>query len=94
MLSHLSDYYVKRDNFKKAEDLQKNYTEKLKEFPGWKANSVYNLACFYSVNGMKDKAYKNLEIAFKERPELKEWAQQDPDMKPICEEVEFKTLIR
>lgn len=94
VLAHVSDYYVKKGDMQKAEELQVSYTEKLQDFPGWRANAAYNLACFYSLNGMKEKAYKNLEIAFQERPELKEWAQKDPDMKPICEESDFKALVK
>jgi len=94
VLSHISDFYIKSGDFQKAEALQLGTTEKLKDFPSWKANSIYNLACFYSLNGMKEKALENLEIAFKEKPELKEWAQTDADMKPICEEAEFKTLVK
>jgi len=94
VLSHLSDFYIKSGDTQKAEALQLSYTEKLKDFPGWKANSLYNLACFYSLNGMKEKAFKHLELAFKERPELKAWAQKDADMKPICEEAEFKALVK
>ena len=94
VLAHVSDCYVKKGDLRKAEDMQVSYTEKLQDFPGWKANAAYNLACFYSLNGMKEKAYKHLEIAFQERPELKDWAQKDSDMKPICEEVEFKALVK
>lgn len=94
VLTHISDYYVKKGDLHKAEELQVSYTEKLQDFPGWKANAAYNLACFYSLNGMKEKAYQNLESAFQERPELKEWAQKDADMKPICEEAEFKALVK
>ena len=94
VLSHLSDYYAGQGNLEKAEDLQVSFTEILKSFPGWKANAFYNLACFYSLHGMKEKAFKNLEAAFKERPELKDWAQKDPDIRPICQEVEFKTLVK
>lgn len=94
VLSHISDFYVKSGDARKAEALQLSATERLKDFPGWKANSIYNLACFYSLNGMKDKALENLELAFKEKPELKAWAQKDADLKPICEETEFKALVK
>ncbi|HUV15065.1 MAG TPA: ClbS/DfsB family four-helix bundle protein [Pelolinea sp.] len=94
VLAHVSDFYVKKGKLDKAEELQVAYTEKLKNFPNWKANSIYNLACFYSLNGMKEKAFQHLKAAFKERPELKEWSKQDPDMKPICEEMEYKALVK
>jgi len=94
VLLHVSDYFTQKGELAKAEGMQVAYTDKLKDFPGWRANAVYNLACFYSLHGMKEKAYENLEIAFRERPELKEWAQKDPDMKPICEEADFKALVK
>jgi hypothetical protein len=94
VLLHVSDHFTQKGDLAKAERMQVAYTEKLKDFPGWRANAVYNLACFFSLHGMKEKAYENLEIAFRERPELKEWAQKDPDMKPICEEADFKALVK
>jgi len=91
--SHISDYYLKEGQYDKAARLQEIYTEKLLAFPTWKANAYYNLACFYSLNGKKDKALCNLELAFKKRPDLKEWSKKDTDIDPIRNEVVYKSLV-
>jgi hypothetical protein len=77
----------------KAAQLQETYTAKLLSFPTWKANAWYNLACFYSLNGKKDEAIKNLELAFKEKPELKEWSKKDTDIDPLRDEWQYQKLI-
>ena len=91
--AHISDFYLKESGYEKAARIQEDYASKLLAFPTWKANAYYNLACFYSLNGKKDKAISNLELAFKERPDLKEWSQKDPDIKPICDEAGYHKLI-
>jgi len=91
--AHISDYYLKNGQLDKARQLQEFYTEKLRTFPTWKGTAIYNLACFYSLNGMKEKALENLKIAFKEHPELIEWSAKDSDMDPLREDAEFQTLV-
>jgi tetratricopeptide (TPR) repeat protein len=93
VLDHLSSYYLKESRYDKAEKLQEEYTAKLMSFPTWKANAFYNLACFYSLNGKKEKALNNLELAFKERPDLKEWSKKDSDIDPIRSEAVYKALV-
>jgi tetratricopeptide (TPR) repeat protein len=93
VLDHLSSYYLKEGRYDKAEKLQEEYTAKLISFPTWKANAFYNLACFYSLNGKKEKALNNLELAFMERPDLKEWSKKDTDIDPIRNEVAYKDLV-
>ena len=92
--AHISDFYLKEGGYEKAARLQETYTSKLLEFPTWKANAYYNLACFYSMNGRKDKAINNLEMAFKERPDLKDWSKKDMDINPLREEKGYKALIK
>ena len=55
----------------KLPSFRKTYTEKLAAFPCWDANAYYNLACFYSLNGEKEKALSNLEIGFKGKTRFK-----------------------
>lgn len=92
--AHISDYYLKEGQYDKAAQLQEGYTTKLLAFPTWKANAYYNLACFYSLNGRKDKALSNLELAFKERPDLKEWSKKDTDIDPLRQEEGYQVLVR
>jgi tetratricopeptide (TPR) repeat protein len=94
VVSHISDYYIKQGKYDKAARLQEAYTARLLEFPTWKGNAYYNLACFYSLNGKKDKALENLKLAFKEKPDLKEWCKKDPDIDPLREEKEYQSLIK
>lgn len=90
---HLSDYYLKENQTEKAVKLQENYTEKLKLFPSWEANAIYNLACFYTQIGENKKAIANLKPAFLARPDLIEWSKKDSDLDPLREEPDFKKLI-
>lgn len=91
--AHISDYYLKEGQYDKAAQLQEAYTAKFLAFPTWKANAWYNLACFYSLNGKKEKALSNLGLAFKERPDLKEWSKKDTDIDPLREEPDYQKLI-
>lgn len=90
---HISDYYLKAGQVDKARRLQEDMTERLCRFPTWKANSIYNLACFYALNGLEKEAIEKLKVAFKDRPELIEWSKQDSDMDPLREMPEFKALV-
>ena len=93
VVAHISDYYLKESQYDKAARLQEAYTAKLLAFPTWKANAYYNLACFYSLNGKKGKALINLELAFRERPDLKEWSKNDTDIDPLRQEIGYLDLI-
>lgn len=90
--SHVSDFYIQNGKLEKAVALQEALTEEYKQFPTWKGNAVYNLACFYSLQGMKEKALENLKIAFNERPTLIEWSRQDADMDPLRDDPDFQAL--
>jgi hypothetical protein len=92
--AHISDHYIQSGKLEKARALQEKLSEKLSAFPTWKANSVYNLACFYALNGMGQEAIEKLKVAFKERPELLEWSKQDSDMDPLREMPEYQALFK
>jgi len=92
--SHFADFYVKRGKLGKATQMQEALTDKLKVFPTWGATAAYNLACFYTLNGMKEKAIPNLKDAFKLRPDLIEWSKQDSDLNSLRELPEFKALYQ
>jgi tetratricopeptide (TPR) repeat protein len=94
VVSHISDYYIKQGQYDKAALLQEDFTTRLLTFPTWKPNAYYNLACFYSLNGKKEKALENLELAFNEKPDLKEWSKKDSDIDPLREEKGYQSLIK
>ena len=73
-------------------------SEKTDEPQALLANSLYNLACGYSLLGKLDEAFDTLKKAFAVPHEsiqgLKEHAQQDPDLKPMREQEErWKALF-
>jgi hypothetical protein len=92
--AHISDHYLQAGQVEKARSLQETLTERLCQFPSWKTNSIYNLACFYSLNGWKDKAIEKLTIAFAEKPDLVDWAEQDSDMDPLRELAAYQALTK
>ena len=93
VMAHISDFYLKEGYYEKAARLQENYSARLAEFPSWKANAHYNLACFYSLNGEKSKALSSLEIAFREKSDLIEWSKKDTDIDPLRDEPKYQALI-
>lgn len=47
----------------------------------------YNLACAHAVAGRLDRARPLLRVAFRLRPDLAEWAKEDPDLVELREEL-------
>ncbi len=90
--AHISDYYKKNRQLEKARELQETLAKRLYAFPDSKANAVYNLACFYSLNGFKDEAIAKLKESFALKPELIDWSKQDSDIDPLREMAEYREL--
>ncbi len=57
------------------------------------ADPYYNLACLFSRQGDIPKSLKHLKIALKRSKDLREWARNDPDLKPLQSRSEFRTLV-
>jgi len=93
VVHHISDFYVKIDQIKKAIAIQEKYTNRLRGFPTWEANAIYNLACFFTLIGEKEKAIINLETAFIAQPDLIEWSKNDNDLDALRENADFKALF-
>ena len=64
----------------------------LDDSPSWLGVNKYNLACFYSLSGQKDKAIQGLKDALHLNSELTDWSKQDPDFDPIRNEPEYLAL--
>jgi hypothetical protein len=92
--SHIADFYIKHSQLEKAIQMQEALSEKLKVFPTWGPTAAYNLACFYALNGMKDKAISHLKEAFKQRPDLMDWSKKDSDLNSLRELPQFKALYQ
>ncbi|BBB47046.1 maleylpyruvate isomerase N-terminal domain-containing protein [Pelolinea submarina] len=91
--AHISDYYIKHGQIERARALQESITKSLLGFPGWEANAVYNLGCFYSLNGYKQEAIAKVKEAFEIKSDLVEWAKQDSDLDALRDMAEYKDLI-
>ena len=91
--AHISDYYVKHGQVERARALQESITQSLLGFPGWEANAVYNLGCFYALNGFKQEAIAKVKEAFEIKPDLVEWAKQDSDLDALRDMAEYKELV-
>jgi hypothetical protein len=48
---------------------------------------LYNIACHHAVSGELDEARRLLRVAFRQRRELLEPAQEDPDLEPLRSEL-------
>lgn len=92
VMHHISDFYVKNGQKNKAIAQQEKFAEKMRNFPTWKANANYNLACFFAMNGENKRAIKSLKTAFVNRPDLLEWSKSDSDLDALREDADFKAL--
>jgi len=54
--------------------------------------SVYNLACFYALNGDPDAALRTLAEALRLTPRLTEWSKQDPDFASLRDDPTYQAL--
>jgi uncharacterized Ntn-hydrolase superfamily protein len=55
--------------------------------------ALYDLACYYSLAGMKEEALKALEKAIALSPEFRQMAREDPDLEPLRNEGAFKQIL-
>lgn len=94
--AHLMWVYLEAGDEKNAEAVQlwaRDLSGRLFDDPRSRGVASYNLGCFYArVNRVSD-AVPLLREGFEHSPDLKEWAQKDPDLDPIRESPEFKELL-
>jgi tetratricopeptide (TPR) repeat protein len=94
-LTHFSQAYIEKDNMDLALKVQEEMAGALLELddsPSWLGVSKYNLACFYSLSGQKEKAISGLKESLHLNPELIDWSKQDPDFDPIRKEPEYLAI--
>jgi len=95
ILMHMADYWIKhgrvglvRDAYREMEDL----LLPLDDDPTWQGTVIYNRACIETLTGDTGQALRSLERAFDLRPDLTEWAMQDPDLVSLHGTSEFSQL--
>lgn len=54
---------------------------------------LYNLACFFCVQGDRDKALDLLERAYESGFSLADWVRNDPELSSLREEPKFKAIL-
>jgi tetratricopeptide (TPR) repeat protein len=81
--SHIAQCYVDRGDLPRAMRMQEELTEQLGQYGDQlvpRGEALYNLACFYAVNGQADQALALLPEALRLQPEVVEWSKEDPDL--------------
>jgi hypothetical protein len=94
-IGHLCELYCSRGQPGHAVHLRKRSMHMLNDLvdePSWHGINNYNIACAYAQTGEGIKGIPFLKTAFRENPDLKEWAQQDQDLVSIRDLPGFKAL--
>jgi hypothetical protein len=93
---HLSDLLFKRGDVAEAEAARLRVVEAMDAVdnsPRSRGTNRYNLACFYALHGMSEKALESLSVAFTLRPDLVDWSKQDSDLDSLRELPGFQALM-
>ncbi len=93
---HIALLYSKRGELERASRLMEEITKMLvtlDESPRWQGQSIYNLACFYALNGNKERAIDSLGRAFSLSSDTVEWSREDTDLASIWEEPGYRALV-
>jgi hypothetical protein len=64
----------------------------LSDAPAWRSATLYNLACYYALAGLKDKAIAKLGEAFQIDSSLVEWSKEDADLNSLRDDPAFQAL--
>jgi len=60
----------------------------------WQGVVIYNYACLHALAGYHSRALELLADAMQHYPDLAGWAAKDPDMKPLWEDPQFKSMTK
>lgn len=95
--AHVSEFLAKRGDYETAEAIQIRILEamdSLDDSPRARGTNLYNLACFYALNGVPERALENLSKSFALWPELVEWSTQDADIDSLRGMPAYEALIQ
>lgn len=94
---HLYEYLRENGDAERANRLFEDAVKDLdflKDVPQMHGMVVYNLACARANQGRLDEALSAAQLAFSLRPELREWAPKDEDLRSLWDEPRFKQLLQ
>jgi hypothetical protein len=94
---HISLILFGRGDLAGAEATQLNAVkamESVDDSPRARGTNLYNLACFYALHGMPEKAVQSLSDSFSLRPDLVDWSRQDTDLDSLRDLPDFQSLFR
>lgn len=83
---HLSQLHLEDGDFDAAERVERwayDLGLRTSDDPAARAGALYNLGCFYARAGRVQPALERFGAAFRDDPQLVEWARNDPDLDPI-----------
>ena len=95
VVMHLADYWIRQNREALVRDAYSGMAEKvvpLDDDPSWQGTIIYNQACIEALIGEEQTALDLLAQAFEQRPDLKEWAQQDTDLTSLHDLPAFMEL--
>lgn len=93
---HISAAMIARGDMESALELEEGAAKAanaLDPSPDWRGFNLYNLACFYALQGMAEKALETVESALELNPGLKKWSRKDPDLDALRELPAFQALL-
>lgn len=93
---HLIPHYLRRGERETADRLADEtigYMLSLDDSQDWRAQQIYNQACYYALAGDKPEALVKLREAFNLSNAMTGWAKQDTDLITLWEEAEFQNLV-
>jgi hypothetical protein len=94
-LLHLGEYNAKHGQREHATRVQETMAPlliALDDAPAWRGATVYNLACYYALASLKEKALTNLAEALRLDSNLIEWSRQDPDLASLRDDPAYQAL--
>jgi hypothetical protein len=86
LAAHFASFYVERGDAGRAEAAQRwayALARDVFSAPAMRADSAYNLGCFFARTGRGEEAVALFKESFDARPALVEHARQDPDLDPV-----------
>jgi tetratricopeptide (TPR) repeat protein len=94
-MDHLSKLYLDRGESDLAQQIEERIAQamgRLDTSESWQGTVIYNLACFYALNGQPGPALERLRRAFELNPDLVAWSKEDSDLDSLRDLPNYQAL--